>query len=145
MLLRETEKRLGIIERFADCFTDYRKPEWIEHTVYSLVSQRVNGLALGYEDLNDHEELRRDPLMAVLAEREDVEGEKRRQPQDQGKPLAGKSTLNRLELTAGAGLVRGSRPERELQEVALKLGVLQQQLNLPAGGPAQAASRRAIV
>jgi hypothetical protein len=98
LLLRETEKRLGIIERFARCFTDYRKPEWIEHTVYSLVSQRVYGLALGYEDLNDHEQLRRDPLMAVLAEKEDVEGEKRRQEQDKGKPLAGKSTLNRLEL-----------------------------------------------
>lgn len=99
LLLRETEKRLRIIDRFAQCFTDYRKPEWIEHTVYSLVSQRIYGLALGYEDLNDHEQLRRDPLMAVLAEREDVEGEDRRQPQDKGKPLAGKSTLNRLELT----------------------------------------------
>jgi hypothetical protein len=93
------EGRLGVIERFAGCFTDHRKPEWTEHSVFSLVSQRVYGLALGYEDLNDHEELRRDPLMAVLAEKEDVEGEGRRQPQDQGKPLAGKSTLNRLELT----------------------------------------------
>ncbi|RPJ85789.1 MAG: IS1380 family transposase [Acidobacteria bacterium] len=100
LLLRQVEARLGVIERFAGCFSDYRKPEWIEHSVFSLVSQRVYGLALGYEDLNDHEDLRRDPLMAVLAEKEDVEGEKRRQPQDKGKPLAGKSTLNRLELTA---------------------------------------------
>jgi len=99
LLLREVEARLGVIARFAECFMDYRKPEWVEHSVYSLAAQRVYGLALGYEDLNDHEELRRDPLLAVLAEREDVEGEERRQERDRGKPLAGKSTLNRLELT----------------------------------------------
>src|SRR5487761_939124 len=99
LLLREVEKRTGIVERFAACFTDHRDGERIEHTVKELVAQRVYGLALGYEDLNDHDELRRDPLMAVLAEKEDPTGESRARERDQGKALAGKSTLNRLELT----------------------------------------------
>jgi hypothetical protein len=71
----------------------------IEHTVAELVAQRIYGLALGYEDLNDHDELRRDPLFAVLVGKEDPEGEKRVRAQDRGKAAAGKSTLNRLELT----------------------------------------------
>ena len=89
LLLREVEKRTGILRQFAACFTDYRKADLIDHTVEELVAQRVYGLALGYEDLNDHEELRNDPLLAVLVDKADL-----------GKaPLAGKSTLNRLELT----------------------------------------------
>jgi hypothetical protein len=99
LLLRETEKRTGILSRFAECFDDLRDPELIEHTVAELVAQRVYGLALGYEDLNDHDDLRRDPLMAVLVGKEDPEGEGRIRPQDKGKAMAGKSTLNRLELT----------------------------------------------
>ena len=62
--------------------------------------QRVFGLALGYEDLNDHDDLRRDPMLAVALGKDDVKGEQRRRAQDRGKALAGKSTLNRLELTA---------------------------------------------
>src|SRR5204863_8168371 len=89
LLPREVEKRIGILHQFASCFTDYRNPDLIEHTVEELVAQRVYGLALGYEDLNDHEELRKDPLLAVLVEKCDPVGE----------VLAGKSTLNRLELT----------------------------------------------
>ena len=89
LLLREVEKRIGIVRRFAACFRDYRNPDLTEHTVAELVAQRVYGLALGYEDLNDHEELRKDPLLAVLVEKSDPGGEL----------LAGKSTLNRLELT----------------------------------------------
>ena len=89
LLLREVEKRIGILRQFADCFTAYRKPELIEHPVEEMVAQRVYGLALGYEDLNDHEELRNDPLLAVLVEKSDPSQE----------ALAGKSTLNRLELT----------------------------------------------
>jgi hypothetical protein len=89
LLLREVEKRIGIVRQFAACFRDYRNPDLIEHTVGELVAQRVYGLALGYEDLNDHEELRKDPLLAVLVEKSDPVGE----------VLAGKSTLNRLELT----------------------------------------------
>jgi hypothetical protein len=99
LLLREVEKRTGIIAQFAACFRDHRKAERIEHGVKELVAQRVYGLALGYEDLNDHEELRRDPLLAVLVEKPDPAGEKRVRERDQGKALAGKSTLNRLELT----------------------------------------------
>ena len=100
LLLREVEKRTGIIEQFAACFRDHRQAERIEHRVEELVAQRVYGLALGYEDLNDHEELRRDPLLGVLAEKPDPTGESRARQRDQGKALAGKSTLNRLELTA---------------------------------------------
>jgi len=99
LLLRETEKRTGILSGFAGCFRDLRDPELIEHTVAELVAQRVYGLALGYEDLNDHDELRRDPLFAVLVGKEDPEGETRVRSQDRGKAVAGKSTLNRLELT----------------------------------------------
>jgi len=89
LLLREVEKRIGVVRQFAACFRDYRNSDLIEHSVEELVAQRVYGLALGYEDLNDHEELRKDPLLAVLVEKSDPVGE----------VLAGKSTLNRLELT----------------------------------------------
>jgi hypothetical protein len=99
LLLRETEMRTGILSRFAECFQDLRDPELIEHTVAELVAQRVYGLALGYEDLNDHDDLRCDPLLAVLVGKEDPEGEGRIRQQDKGKAMAGKSTLNRLELT----------------------------------------------
>lgn len=100
LLLREVEKRRGIVAGFARCFRDYRHPAFIEHTLEALVAQRVYGLALGYEDLNDHDRLREDPLMAILAENPDVTGQDRALARDEGKALAGKSTLNRLELTA---------------------------------------------
>lgn len=99
LLLRETERVTGIIHQFASCFTDYRDPNRIEHTVEELVAQRVYALALGYEDLNDHDDLRYDPLLAVLAGKRDPLGSKRRGRKNRGKALAGKSTLNRLELT----------------------------------------------
>ena len=99
LLLREVEKLTGIIAKFAAGFTDHRDPLRVEHTVKELVAQRVYALALGYEDLNDHDQLRHDPLLAVLAEKADPSGESRARERDQGKALAGKSTLNRLELT----------------------------------------------
>ncbi len=99
LLLREVEKRCHILKRLAGCFTDYRDADHIEHSVESLVKQRVMGLALGYEDLNDHDELRRDPLLALLCDQSDVMGSRRKRDRDQGCALAGKSTLNRLELT----------------------------------------------
>jgi hypothetical protein len=71
LLLREVDKRIGIIRQFAACFTDYRNPERIEHKLEELVAQWVYGLALGYEDLNDHDQLRKDPLLAVLVEKSD--------------------------------------------------------------------------
>jgi len=91
LLLREADRRLNLLPRLAECFLDGRSPLLVEHTVEQLVSQRVYGLALGYEDLNDHEQLRQDPLLRVLAGKADVEDS----------PLAGKSTLNRLELSDG--------------------------------------------
>jgi hypothetical protein len=100
LMLQKLEERAGIVRRFAACFTDYRKPEQIEHPLLDLIAQRVFGLALGYADLNDHDELRRDPMLAVALNKDDVKGERRRRAQDRGKALAGKSTLNRLELTA---------------------------------------------
>jgi len=99
LLLRELEAKSGIVARFAQCFEDFRDPESIEFTVEELLKQRIFGLALGYEDLNDHDQLRLDPLLAVLVGRADPSGEDRVSPRDRGKPLAGKSTLNRLELT----------------------------------------------
>jgi len=99
LLLREVEERCGIIRQFSECFTDYRSAALIEHTVKELVGQRVYGLALGYEDLNDHDDLRVDPLVAVLVGKRDPTGRNRVRKQDRGKALAGKSTLNRLELT----------------------------------------------
>ena len=65
LLLRQTEETTGIIRKFAACFTDHRDPDLIEHTVKELLAQRIYALALGYEDLNDHDELRNDPLLAV--------------------------------------------------------------------------------
>ena len=106
LMLREVEQRTGILKKFSGCFTDYRNAEAIEHPVADLVAQRVYGLCLGYEDLNDHDELRADPLLAVMVGKTDPKGEHRRESRDRGKALAGKSTLNRLELTpadAGSG------------------------------------------
>jgi hypothetical protein len=92
LLLATTDRAIKLMDRLASCFHDERRPELTEHAVATLVGQRVYGIALGYEDLNDHDELRHDPMMAVLsgklaARREDCA------------PLAGKSTLNRLELS----------------------------------------------
>ncbi len=99
LLLREVEQRTHLLKRLAGCFVDHRDAAQIEHPVESLIKQRVMGLALGYEDLNDHEALRQDPLLAVLSDAGDPTGQARRRAQDKGCALAGKSTLNRLELT----------------------------------------------
>jgi hypothetical protein len=99
LLLREVEQRTHILKRLAGCFVDYRDPIQIEHLLESLIKQRVMGLALGYEDLNDHDALRQDALLALLSEVVDPSGRNRRRTQDRGCALAGKSTLNRLELT----------------------------------------------
>jgi hypothetical protein len=98
LLLRELENKRGILHQFAACFVDYRDPALIEHTVEELVRQRVYGLALGYEDLNDHDQLRVDALLPVLVGKPDPTGQQRPRARDRGKALAGKSTLNRLEL-----------------------------------------------
>lgn len=99
VLLREVEEKFHFIGQFARCFTDHRDPDLTEHTLPDLLKQRVFGLCLGYEDLNDHDQLRYDPLLAVLVGKKDPLGLDRLRSRDQGKALAGKSTLNRLELT----------------------------------------------
>lgn len=98
LLLRELEAKTGLLADLARCFDDHRDPELIEHTVAELLKLRVFALALGYEDLNDHDQLRSDPLLATLVGKRDPLGQDRIDPRDRGKPLAGKSTLNRLEL-----------------------------------------------
>ena len=99
-LLREMEGKTKIIHRFTDCFEDYRNQEYVEHELFQLIAQKTYGLIQGYEDLNDHDSLRRDPLLALACGKTDIEGNDRRREEDRGKPLAGKSTLNRLELGA---------------------------------------------
>jgi hypothetical protein len=89
LLLRQTDRRLNLLPRLAECFLDGRRQEQVRHSLQEMLSQRIYGLALGYEDLNDHEQLRTDPLFGVLAGRHD------------NSPLAGKSTLNRIELGTG--------------------------------------------
>jgi len=83
--LREVDQRIGLLQRLSDCFLEGPQQSRVRHSVREMVSQRVYGLALGYEDLNDHEQLREDPLLMLLADRETA--------------LASKSTPNRLELT----------------------------------------------
>src|SRR5262249_49894558 len=99
LLLHEVELRCGIAEQFAHCFDDHRDPRRIEHSARELLAQRVFGLALGYEDLNDHDELRFDPLLAAAIGKADPKGARRVRQRDQGAGLAGKSTLNRIELS----------------------------------------------
>jgi hypothetical protein len=99
LLLREVDQRLHLTRRLAACFSDHRRQDKIEHGVPELVAQRVYGLALGYEDLNDHDQLRADPMMGVLVGKAEPKGTDRRRVADRGKACAGKSTLNRLELT----------------------------------------------
>jgi len=100
LLLREVEKKLGVIDRLAGCFTDLRRQEYVEHPLDQMLRQRIFGLATGYEDLNDFNRLRHDPLHALLAERPDLLGMDRARKEDEGKALAGHATLNRLELGA---------------------------------------------
>lgn len=100
LFLREVESRCGIIKAFSRCFDDRRNKDRIEHPVADLLAQRINGLILGYEDLNDHDDLRCDPAHALAVGKTDLEGKNRRDPKDYGKPLAAHATLNRLELSA---------------------------------------------
>jgi hypothetical protein len=107
LLLGATDEAIGLVDRFAACFRDGRAAERIEHSIETLVRQRVVGIVLGYEDLLDHDELRHDPVMAVLA------GKLKAQRKDCA-PVAGKSTLSRLEHAPAEGeafaLARGQDP-----------------------------------
>ncbi len=99
VVLRELALRSRLIATFAACFTDHRNQALIEHSIEELVGQRVIGIACGYEDLNDHDTLRDDPVLAMAAGKKDPTGLHRKRKRDRGHGLAGKSTLNRLELT----------------------------------------------
>lgn len=98
VLLREVDLQIGLIEELSGCFTDYRNQDWVKHSVPDLLRQRIFAMAMGYEDLNDHDTLRCDPVMATGVGKTDPLGLER-DAQNRGKALAGKSTLNRLELT----------------------------------------------
>ncbi len=98
LLLSQINKGLGVSRKLAGCFSDSRDPDLVEHSVEELVSQRLISLALGYEDLNDHADLRRDALFAAVIGKEDVLGENRRQVKDRGAACASPATLNRMEL-----------------------------------------------
>lgn len=91
LLLRETDRKMNLLRRLTECFLDGRNPALVKHEVGQMLAQRIYGLALGYEDLNDHEQLRHDPLLRLMAGKVDPDTE----------PLAGKSTLNRMELGNG--------------------------------------------
>lgn len=97
LVLREADQRLRLSERLAACFTDHRRLDLIDHSVQELLAQRIVGLALGYEDLDDHDELSKDPLLATLVGKEDPTGESRKRAR--GQALASSSTLGRLERT----------------------------------------------
>ena len=92
LLLREVDGKINLLGRLAGCFRDGRMPLLVKHPLTEMLAQRIYGLALGYEDLNDHEQLRSDPLLGLLSGRRELE-----------EPLAGKSTLNRLELVGRTG------------------------------------------
>ena len=106
VLLREVDQRIGLMARVSACFVDHRNPASVEHGVRELVSQRIYGIALGYEDLNDHGELRSDALLSLLAGKRDVTGARRKRRRDRGHTLASASTLNRMELGEPQGASR---------------------------------------
>jgi len=99
LLLRQVDQRLGLSRALAECFADQRDPRFVDHQLTELLAQRVMALALGYEDLNDHAQLRRDPLLAVACEKRDPLGQDRVFPDNRGAALAAPATLNRLELS----------------------------------------------
>src|SRR5438445_1914824 len=99
LLLRQVDINLGLTTELARCFYDQRNPGWVDHSVQELVRQRIFGTALGYEDINDHQRLRLDPLLAAACGKTDPLGEQRVLPQHRGIALAAPSTLNRLELS----------------------------------------------
>lgn len=99
LLLREVDRKLGVTRNLARCFSDRRDARFVEHSVRELLAQRIYAQALGYEDLNDHAQLRRDPLLATACEKRDPLGRERMAAEDRGAALAAPSTLNRLELS----------------------------------------------
>jgi hypothetical protein len=124
LLLREIDRKHSFTTQLAKCFTDTRFVPLVEHKLPHLLAQRIHAIALGYEDINDHDKLRLDPLLALTCDKEDLLGEERAE-ENQGKGLAGKSTINRLELGAN-GLDKTKKikahPER-LRDFLIEQGV----------------------
>ena len=110
LILRELEGHNGLLADLSGCFVDYRDQRYIEHSVQELLSQRIYGLVLGYEDLNDHDHLRRDPVHGLICGKRDPLGQDRVLERDKGKALAAHSTLNRLELSAQSTRPAKARP-----------------------------------
>ena len=125
LLLKQVDAGMGIIQALAGVFRDDREAGLVEHSVEELLRQRIFGLALGYEDLNDHDRLRRDPLLAAAVGKEDLLGQERRLEKDRGFAMASASTLNRLELGAKhEDRYRKIHVDlKDMEEVILKLGV----------------------
>lgn len=126
LLLREADRSVRLCEQLAGCFTDAREQRFVEHALPVMLRQRILGIALGYEDVNDHDTLRLDPLLAAMCGREDVLGLERHQAQDKGRALAGKSTLNRLELGAQETNARTRKIEAhagQIEALLLRQGV----------------------
>jgi hypothetical protein len=125
LLLRQVDTNLGMTADLAQCFTDGRDPHWVDHSVQELLRQRIFGVALGYEDINDHERLRLDPLLAVACGKTDPLGEHRVLPQFRGVALAAPATLNRLELSNNQATRCHKLPHdpAKVEACLLKLGV----------------------
>ena len=125
LLLRQVDRGLGVSRSLAACFSDRRDPDLIEHTVQQLISQRLEAMALGYEDINDHSQLRCDPLLAVGADKADPLGLDRFCERDLGYALAAPSTLNRLELSNNkhTRYHKISHEPREVRDTLLTLAV----------------------
>ena len=99
MLLRQIDRGLGSVRRLSQCFVDERKQQWVDHSLEHLLSRRLYAMALGHEDLDDHAQLRRDPLLAAACEKIGPTGQDRKMPRFRDAALAGPATLNRLELS----------------------------------------------
>jgi hypothetical protein len=125
LLLREVNHRLGLCRALAQCFDDRRDPRFVDHQLEELLAQRLVGQALGYADLNDHEQLRRDPLLAVVCDKHDPLGQDRLFPDNCGAALAAPATLNRLELSNNKRTRCHKLPHdpRKVEACLLQLGV----------------------
>jgi hypothetical protein len=126
ILLRDMDKQLHLSERLAHCFLDMRKQRFVVHQLRQLIAQRLLGLCAGYEDLNDHNRLRLDPLIAVAVGKADPTGMDRVGPENKGKALAGASTLNRLELGNQDGNAHYRKIKAQngmLEDLLIQMGV----------------------
>ena len=125
LFLRQTDQNLGVTRELARCFVDWRDARYVEHDLEELLAQRIYGQGLGWEEVNDHEQLRLDPLLAVACGKEDPLGLDRLHPADRGMALAGPSTLNRLELSNNRQSRCHKLPHdpQKVEACLLKLGV----------------------